>query len=352
MNKEDKSIMNDINNKLINNDDEQNNKNLEIKKDTKTDNSNKSNKNEIIESNESLNFGIGTTILSSLSKTMQEVQKSIPKINYEVLTDTIYTFNNTMQKVRESISKIDFNRLAEISNTFSKNVETPFYSWISQIDFSPLLELFKNIDFENISDVDADLAYKTFLKTMYDSRWFPYAGIIADYSIVADIFDILDCTRASKNRIKKIDKIMFYYYDKEEVNKFKRKWKNSELPSYIKRIACQAVQAYNRREYALTICALSTLWEGLIQDKSEDHGYRTSNKTRQNLKQLIEDNNYDEILSSFSNDFIFYDCHGKAEVIENVPGRHSIAHSWYNSYPTRKAALNAIIFTDFLISLS
>lgn len=343
--------MNDINNKLINND-EQDDKDLEIKKETKLGTSDKSNNKEIIESNESLNFGISTTILSSLSKTMQEVQKSIPKINYEVLNVALSSFNDTMQKVRESISKIDFNRLAEISNTFSKNFETPFYSWISQIDFSPLLELFQNIDFENISNIDADLAYQTFLKTMYDSRWFPYAGIIADYSIVGDIFDILDCTRASKNRIKKIDKIMFYYYDKEELNEFKRKWKNSELPSYIKRIACQAVQAYNRREYALTICALSTLWEGLIQDKSKDHGYRTSNKTRQNLKQLIEDNNYDEILSSFSNDFIFYDCHGKDDVIENVPGRHSIAHSWYNTYPTRKAALNAILFTDFLISLS
>lgn len=345
--------MNNINNKSSNND-EQNNNNIEINEDDEFNNSDRSNKKELetISSNESLNFGISSTVLASLSKTMQEVQKSISKINYEAINTTLSSFNDTIQKVRESISKIDFEHLAKISNTFSKNFETPFYSWINQIDFSPLLELFKNINFENIPNVDADLLYQTFLKTMYDSRWFPYAGIIADYRIVGDIFDILNCTRVSNNRTKKIDKIMFCYYDKDEINGFKRKWKNSELPSYIKRIACQAIQAYNRREYALTICALSTLWEGMIQDKSKDHGYRTANKTKQNLKQLIEDNNYDEILSSFSNDFIFYDCHSKEDVIENVPGRHSIAHSWYNSYPTRKSALNAIIFTDFLISLN
>ena len=36
---------------------------------------------------------------------------------------------------------------------------------------------------------------------------------------------------------------------------------------------------------------------------------------------------------------------------EDVPGRHGIAHCWYNKYPTKKAALNAILFTDFLLNL-
>ena len=35
----------------------------------------------------------------------------------------------------------------------------------------------------------------------------------------------------------------------------------------------------------------------------------------------------------------------------DVPGRHSFAHAWYTKYPTRKSALNAILFTDFLLSL-
>jgi hypothetical protein len=46
-----------------------------------------------------------------------------------------------------------------------------------------------------------------------------------------------------------------------------------------------------------------------------------------------------------------YNCNSSAETILDVPGRNSAAHSFYESYPTRKAALNAILFTDFLLNL-
>lgn len=49
---------------------------------------------------------------------------------------------------------------------------------------------------------------------------------------------------------------------------------------------------------------------------------------------------------------MFYDCREKEAVKENVPGSHGVAHGWYSRYPTRKAALNAIAFTDYLIQLA
>ena len=76
-----------------------------------------------------------------------------------------------------------------------------------------------------------------------------------------------------------------------------------------------------------------------------------SRKTRENLRTLIEKNKFDEIFSSFCNEFIFYDCNAVKEVKPDVPGRHGIAHCWYNTYPSRKMALNAILFTDFLLEL-
>ena len=124
-----------------------------------------------------------------------------------------------------------------------------------------------------------------------------------------------------------------------------------ELPSYMIRILVQAVQAYHRREYALTVSALSTLWEGIIQEKVNDNSYRVSRKTRENLAKLIEENEFDKIFSSFCEEFIFYDCRKAEEVKQDVPGRHCIAHCWYNTYPNRKMALNAILFTDFLLRL-
>ena len=66
---------------------------------------------------------------------------------------------------------------------------------------------------------------------------------------------------------------------------------------------------------------------------------------------LIDENGYDEIFDSFCEEFIFYDCRKPGDVIADVPGRHGIAHSWYDKYPSKKMALNAILFTDFLLHL-
>lgn len=235
--------------------------------------------------------------------------------------------------------------MAEI-RTFTSTIG----SWLQTIDFTPLVsivESIKNYGFEyDYEDVD-----EIYLKTMFDARWFPYAAWVADFMIVDAIFDILDTSRASQNRINKIDKLIFSYYNKEEMMNLKRGWRKMNLPSYMTRILIQSVQAYNRKEYALTVATLSTLWEGIIQEKVKDDSYRISRKTRDNLSKLIKENEFNDIFSSFCNEFIFYDCMNPEQVKRDVPGRHGIAHCWYNTYPNRKVALNAIVFTDFLLRL-
>ena len=49
--------------------------------------------------------------------------------------------------------------------------------------------------------------------------------------------------------------------------------------------------------------------------------------------------------------YIFYDCNSSTDVIDDVPGRHGVAHSYYQKYPSKKAALNAILFADFLMKI-
>ncbi len=34
-----------------------------------------------------------------------------------------------------------------------------------------------------------------------------------------------------------------------------------------------------------------------------------------------------------------------------VKDRHGVAHGWYSHYPNKKAALNAILFTGFILNL-
>lgn len=139
-----------------------------------------------------------------------------------------------------------------------QSVTSNLGKWLQTIDFSPLTSILENI--QNIGfDYDYEEVNEVFLKAMFDARWFPYAGWIADFRIVDAMLEIIDTSRVSKNRVKRIDKLIFSYYNKEEINNLKRGWRRMKLPSYMTRILVQSVQAYHRREYALTVSALSTL---------------------------------------------------------------------------------------------
>ena len=128
-----------------------------------------------------------------------------------------------------------------------QSISSNFGKWLQTVDFSPLTNILDNI--QNISfDYDYEEVNEVFLKAMFDARWFPYAGWIADYRIVDAMLEILDTSRASKNRVKRIDKLIFSYYDKEEINNLKRGWRQMNLPSYMTRILVLSVQAYHRRE--------------------------------------------------------------------------------------------------------
>lgn len=269
-----------------------------------------------------------------------------------------YQFESPAQKAIEAWSNSVVTNLATgltalITNPVMQEIQSitsNLGKWLQTVDFSPLTSILKNI--QNIGfDCDYEKVNAVFLKAMFDARWFPYAGWIADFRIIDEMLEILDTSRASKNRVKRIDKLIFSYYDKEEINNLKRGWRQMNLPSYMTRILVQSVQAYHRREYALTVSALSTLWEGIIQEKMNDASYRISRKTRDNLTKLIEENEFDKIFSSFCDEFIFYNCTKPEDVKPDVPGRHGIAHCWYDTYPNRKMALNAILFTDFLLGL-
>ena len=74
-------------------------------------------------------------------------------------------------------------------------------------------------------------------------------------------------------------------------------------------------------------------------------------KIKDELAQLLKENSCSSVAQLFCEEYIFYDCNKPSEVKADVPGRHCIAHSWYDKYPNRKTALNAIIFTDFLLGL-
>ena len=174
----------------------------------------------------------------------------------------------------------------------------------------------------------------------------------AEIGLATRVNEIISATKESKKRTSMLDRVIFRYYTKSKVEEIRKGWREVGLPRFKVKILNQTVHAYYRSEFVLTVNTLVSLWEGIIAEKSDcPNEYRTNKRTRENLAMLIDENGYDEIFDSFCEEFIFYDCRKPGDVIADVPGRHGIAHSWYDKYPSKKMALNAILFTDFLLHL-
>lgn len=276
-------------------------------------------------------------------------------------TDTWLLANNTVNAFQnlydnsflQSITQSTQNILSSYTIAATQIANSLALQWISSIDFSPLQSVLQNL---HIEDDFLDSYYRKLdeicLAALYECKWFPYASWSADFGLVKDIYTVLSSSRGcSKRREKRIDKLILGYYTTQELKDIKREWRNSDLPPHIKKILGQAIEAHIRGEYALSIACLSTMWEGLIHHKLHITGRYSQKKTGQGLVALIEENNFDPVFGEFYEKLIVCDCNTVDEVVEGVPNRNGVSHSKYKKYPNKKASLNAILITDFIIHL-
>ena len=258
----------------------------------------------------------------------------------------------------ESIGKVltspIYEKIGSFANRFGEIIHnnlSPAIQWLQSIDYNPIITFLQNIDF----DVDISKRYKelnkAYLQAMFDCNWFPYAGWSTDISLFTEVNDILSTSRGiSKRCINRVNKAIFTYYTDSKIRNIKRSWKSSDLEPHIKKILCQAIEAYRRREYALTISCLATMWEGWLKDKMPIKK-RTTEEYKSDVKELVVENGYEEIVGDFYNKLIIKTCYSVEETNVDIPNRHGVAHSWYRKYPNKKASLNAILLTDFIINL-
>lgn len=273
------------------------------------------------------------------------------------------SLQNYCQSIARNIAA-NYAPTAEITRGLTSSLQSVLSNYSVQWPqiSSPVFEMFKSIPLtpfqgllDSLKGFDFSL-YRTRLNHLllcetFDAKWIPNAVWDADPELLSEVLSVIRSTKKSKNRVKLIDKAILNYYSKGRLEAIKKSWRNRGLPEYSMRMMHQAVQAYHRKEYAITIVMLSTMWEGIIYEKAHDVRGKNGKRTKNNFEKLIEQNDFDELFQSFFDEYIMYDCRSTEQVIEDVPGRNSSAHSWYNKYPSKKAALNAILFTDFLLKL-
>ncbi len=301
-------------------------------------------------------------LLSAIANPLKDIKTDIAFRSMELISPAIQSYyQNISLSLAESIRPIIDSYKPLMSDTITSlvssyqfdlasRIELPIHHLLETIDFSPLYSIFEQLKGFDFSKYRSKLN-KIVIAETYDAKWFPHALCLDDRDMVADFWDIIESTRKSKNRIKRIDRLVYSRYDKNRIEGMKKAWRQKSISSHKLRMMNQAVQAYHRKEYAITVVMLSTLWEGIIYDKANDLRGKSGKRTKEDFSKLISQTDYDELFASFFDEYIMYDCRSVADVIEDVPGRNSSAHSWYSKYPSRKAGLNAILFTDFLINL-
>ncbi len=308
------------------------------------------------------NVGMTASVVdrNSILKSLGEIAISVNSSDYVYrnpmleqmnrnIVNTLRTLNDVAARTLADSAK---NIVAKLGSKMIQVIQSPAMEWIKSIDMTPMRMILENLQLNE----DVIRRYKEFnhvyLTAMYECNWFPYAGWSANVTLAAEISEILSTSRgASKRREKRIDKAILSYYTPQEIRNIKRSWNNSELEPFIKKILGQAIAAYLRGEYVLTITCLSTMWEGLIHQKIHVTGRYSQKKTNQDFKILIDENEFDSIFSDFYTKLIVSQCDTPDDVIEGIPNRNGVSHSKYKKYPNKKAGLNAILLTDFILSL-
>lgn len=263
--------------------------------------------------------------------------------------NTLATLGKTLKSAFESFINIKVNIAPVIETAVHKLV--PVFRDYTKSIISNLYKIDYSYLFAGVKE-----AVKEFVELLnqclYDAKWFPYAMEYVKKQNASELTRILKNTRyGTKRQIKEIDNLIYKILNKTQIETIRKSWRNYEIPTYMIRILNQAVYAYHRGEYAITAITLSTLWQGMISEKINPNGegYRKGDKTKNQFKKIIDMNEWSSTYDEFFNEYIMYNCNSKTEIKEDVPGRHGYAHSWFNKYPTKKAALNAILFTDFII---
>ncbi len=294
-------------------------------------------------------FKNGNFLSEEVKKLAQSMGLAAIKMSSFYIDTSAFQMINSLNNILLSSLTNSMQSIFEnFSSALTTYISSPFIEWLRDVDFSPLVRMLENWNFDSELIDKFDELNEIYLRAMYDAKWFPYAGWIADFELFVAVNDILGTSRGMSKRCeKRIDKAIVSYYTKTEIKRIKKQWKESDLEPHIKKALGQTLEAYLRKEYALVIPFLATMWEGIIKSK----GVGNTKKSKEDIKKLVGENGYDEVFSDFYNNMIIGSCYSIDDVVEGIPNRHGVAHSWYNKYPNQKAALNAILLTDFLINL-
>lgn len=255
--------------------------------------------------------------------------------NFLPLSETISSFLTSNIKISDSI--------LSVSEAFK------------YIDFSPFN--YCRVLFATIKDIEYSKYINCYCYIMIRCEWIPFLDYTNEPNLFININKTIFSISHQRNNLRsQIDKIMFDYYTEDRIKKIQLALKSTDIKEHYKKIISQTIDAYLREEYALTITCLATLWDALLFYKTTEREYSANheiNRLKKVTYNTYQDNKFVEIITHYYNDFLlqkFKIC-DDMNTLPDTPKRHQSAHGFFKEYPSKKAALNAILFTNFIINL-
>lgn len=235
------------------------------------------------------------------------------------------------------------------SFNFSEELKNPIQQFLHNIFPETLQQTL-----EKLSDIGKNAKeriYHIIVSEAFEAKWFP--GIIwnQDRILLEECYKVVRETRPGKKRVKMLDDAVFNYYNKTRLDSIRKAWAHTDLPRYEIRMLNEAMRAYNNKDYGVATIAFSSFAQNILFNRMNDSGRRRGDKAKHHMKKLIKEYGLAQVFGSFYDEYIMSQCKSKEDVLPDVPGRNGISHGWFNGYITRKAALNAILFTNLLIML-
>ncbi len=254
-----------------------------------------------------------------------------------------------MKKLNEKVLNIPLLQLQSQIALLNKNVIESVKASIS----IPLAELIENNKF----GITIDQIEEDYSKIMLLAHWVPYAHSDMEIDVWFHILRIKSHSKTDNSFANNLDRYMYARYTNEKLDNLKRTWNQCENNKHRLRLMKQAVDAHKKRQYGLAIAGLTMVWDGIIEEKVEQYfsilkAKGNKIKSKEKMYTLVDNNGLKEALKEYYDKFIMYQCWGIDEVKIDAPGRNATAHGWFKVYPTRKASLNAILFTDILLHMS
>lgn len=254
------------------------------------------------------------------------------------------TYDLYRQSLPENIEEIIFvqNNLAPIQTIVS--------SFASQAYLSQLNRIITEESRQSFHDFIVSCQRKC-SQVLLDAHWCPSAILALPLSKLKPLCSLVDANDPADKKNDALDQFIFRHLGMRYTDCLLEDWNELPLLAHIRRLLKETLYAYRRKEYGIVVSVLPTLWEGIIREKANITEQISSKELRKAFAKLVEPNERSAIISAFYDTCIMYHCSKQEDAIPDVPGRHAAAHGWFTRYPPKKAALNALLFTDFLVNL-